>query len=122
MTLALAACLALASTAGAAAAARRTITQPTPPEELVGIGVGRPGDRYNPLFEVDKQPNGGTNVVDCNDYGNLSTAGNTVNGNFALPSNNWLTLANWQAHNGHGWDADSAVGGFSANCPSGSIP
>ncbi|HET7243571.1 MAG TPA: hypothetical protein VFJ07_01950 [Streptosporangiaceae bacterium] len=83
-------------------------------------GMGR-ADRYNPLFEVDKQPNGGTNVVDCNDYGNLTKAGNTVNGNFALPSNDWLTLANWQAHNGHGWDTDSAVGGFSANCPSGSI-
>jgi hypothetical protein len=50
------------------------------------------GDRYNPLFEVDQQPNGGTNVVDCNDYGNLSTAGNTV------------------------------IGGFSANCPVGSLP
>jgi hypothetical protein len=85
---------------------------------ITGLGAT---DRYNPLFEVDKQPNGGTNVVDCNDYGNLSTAGNTVNGNFALPSNDWLTLADWQAHNGHGWDADSAVGGFSANCPSGSI-
>ena len=85
---------------------------------ITGMGAT---DRYNPLFEVDKQPNGGTNIVDCNDYGNLSTAGNTVNGNFALPSNDWLTLADWQAHNGHGWDADSAVGGFSANCPSGSI-
>jgi hypothetical protein len=80
-----------------------------------------PSDRYNPLFEVDNQPAGGTNVVNCNDYGNLSTAGNTVNGNFALPSNDWLTLANWQAHNGHGWDADSKVGGFSANCPARSI-
>jgi hypothetical protein len=86
---------------------------------ITGMGSG---DRYNPLFEVDKQPNGGTNVVDCNDYGNLSTAGNTVNGNFALPSNDWLTLADWQAHNGHGWDADSAVGGFSPDCPSESIP
>ena len=83
-------------------------------------GMG-PSDRYNTLFEVDKQPTGGTNVVDCNDYGNLSTAGNTVNGNFALPSNDWLTLANWQAHNGHGWDADSEVGSFSANCPAKSI-
>jgi hypothetical protein len=86
---------------------------------ITGMGAT---DRYNPLFEVDKQPNGGTSVVDCNDYGNLSTAGNTVNGNFALPSNDWLTLADWQAHNGHGWDADSAVGGFSPNCPSESIP
>ena len=81
---------------------------------ITGMGAS---DRYNPLFEVDKQPNGGTNVVDCNDYGNLSTAGNTVNGNFALPSNDWLTLADWQAHNGHGWDADSEVGGFSAELP-----
>jgi hypothetical protein len=29
--------------------------------------------------------------------------------------------ADWQAHNGHGWYADSAVSGFSANCPSGPI-
>jgi hypothetical protein len=85
------------------------------------ISGGGPTDRYNPLFEVDKQPTGGTNTVDCNNYGNLSTAGNTVNGNFALPSNDWLTLPEWQAHNGHGWDADSAVGGFSAACPSQSI-
>jgi hypothetical protein len=85
---------------------------------ITGLGSG---DRYNTLFEVDKQPTGGTNVVNCNDYANLSTAGNTVNGNFALPSNDWLTLPNWQAHNGHGWDADSEVGGFSANCPSKSI-
>jgi hypothetical protein len=85
---------------------------------ITGMG---PTDRYNTLFEVDKQPTGGSNVVNCNDYGNLSTAGNTVNGNFALPGNDWLTLANWQAHNGHGWDADSEVGGFSANCPSQSI-
>jgi hypothetical protein len=79
-------------------------------------GLG-PADRYNPLLEVDKQPSGGTNVVDCNNYGNLSTASNTVNGNFALPANDWLTLADWQAHNGHGWDADSAVGSFPAACP-----
>lgn len=85
---------------------------------ITGLG---PSDRFNPLFEVDKQPTGGTNVVDCNAYANLSTAGNTVNGNFALPSNSWLTLANWQNHNLHGWDADSAVGGFSANCPERSI-
>jgi hypothetical protein len=85
------------------------------------ISGGGPTDRYNPLFEVDKQPNGGTNTVNCNDYANLSTAGNTVNGNFALPGNDWLTLPNWQANNGHGWDADSQVGGFSPNCPSKSI-
>jgi hypothetical protein len=85
---------------------------------ITGLG---PPDRFNPLFEADKQPTGGTNVVDCNAYANLPTAGNTVNGNFALPSNSWLTLANWQKHNLHGWDADSAVGGFSANCPERSI-
>jgi hypothetical protein len=78
-------------------------------------------DRYNPLFEVDKQPSGGTNVVDCNNYEDLSTASNTINGNFALPDNSWLTLAQWQADNKHGWDADSEVGGFSPNCPAQSI-
>jgi len=70
---------------------------------------------------VDKQPTGGTNVVDCNNYENLSSASNTVNGNFALPSKDWLTLAQWQANNTHGWDADSEVGSFSANCPAHSI-
>jgi hypothetical protein len=79
-------------------------------------------DRYNALFEVDGQPIGGTNTVNCNDYADLSTASDTVNGNFALPSDDWLTLAAWQAHNGHGWDADSEVGGFSTNCPSQSLP
>jgi hypothetical protein len=78
-------------------------------------------DRYNPLFEVDQQPTGGTNTVDCNDYVNLSNASDTVNGNFALPTNDWLTLSGWQAHNGHGWDAHSEVGAFSADCPSQSI-
>jgi len=81
-----------------------------------------PADRYNPLLEVDSQPSGGTNTVNCNDYENLSTAADTVNGNFALPDNDWLTLAQWQARNGHGWDADSEVGGFSAGCPAKSIP
>jgi hypothetical protein len=81
-----------------------------------------PADRYNPLLEVDNQPSGGTSTVNCNDYENLSTAADTVNGNFALPDNDWLTLAQWQARNGHGWDADSEVGGFSANCPAKSIP
>jgi hypothetical protein len=85
---------------------------------ITGLG---PSDRFNPLFEVDQQPTGGTNVVDCNAYANLSTAGNTVNGNFALPSNSWLTLGAWQNHNGHHWDANSAVGGFSPNCPERSI-
>jgi hypothetical protein len=72
--------------------------------------------RYNPLFEVDKQPSAGTNTVNCNNYQDLSSASSTVNGNFAMPSNDWLTLAQWQADNGHGWDADSAVDGFAANC------
>jgi hypothetical protein len=85
------------------------------------ISGGGPTDRYNPLFEVDKQPASGTSTVDCNDYENLSTAPNTVNGNFALPGNDWLTLAQWQAHNGHGWDADGEVGGFSSSCPAQSI-
>lgn len=83
-------------------------------------GMG-PADLYNPLLEVDKQPSSGTSTVDCNDYANLSTAPGTVNGNFALPSSNFLTLPLWQAGNKHGWDADSAVGGFSASCPSQSI-
>jgi hypothetical protein len=86
------------------------------------ISGGGAADRYNPLLEVDKQPASGTATVNCNDYGNLSTASNTVNGNFALPTNDWLSLAQWQAHNGHGWDADSEVGGFSASCPAQSIP
>ncbi len=85
---------------------------------ILGLGAA---DRYNPLFEVDKQPSGGTNVVDCNDYGNLSTASNTVNGNFALPATSFLTLPQWQAGNKHGWDADSAVGSFSPNCPAQSV-
>jgi hypothetical protein len=79
------------------------------------------GDRYNPLFEVDRQPAEGTEVVDCNDYGDLSTSAQTVNGNFALPGNSWLSLADWQHDNGHGWDADSAVGGFDPSCPKTSI-
>lgn len=83
-------------------------------------GMG-PTDLYNPLFEVDKQPSSGTNTVDCNDYANLSTASGTVNGNFALPTTNFLTLPPWQAGNKHGWDANSAIGTFSANCPAQSI-
>ena len=69
---------------------------------------------------IDKQP-GGTNVVDCNDYGDLSTSSATVNGNFALPATSFATLPQWQAGNKHGWDADSAVGSFSPNCPAQSI-
>jgi hypothetical protein len=80
-------------------------------------GMG-PTDTYNALFEVDQQPSSGSSVVvNCNDYQDLSTSSKTVNGNFALPSNDWLTLAQWQAHNGHGWDADSAVGAFDSACP-----
>lgn len=87
---------------------------------IEGMGAS---DLYNPLFEVDRKPKkGSVDTVDCNDYENLSTATDTVNGNFALPKQNWLTLAGWQAGNGYGWDADSEVGGFSANCPTQSIP
>ena len=86
---------------------------------ITGLGSS---DQFNPLFEVDKQPAGGTNVVDCNSYNNLSTSSTTVNGNFALPSSNFMTLPQWQAGNKHGWDADSQVGGFSPNCPAQSIP
>jgi hypothetical protein len=85
---------------------------------IAGMGSA---DRYNPLFEVDQQPSGGTNTVDCNNYQNLSAAPDTVNGNFALPRSNWLTLAQWQAHNKHRWDAHSQVGSYSANCPRHSI-
>jgi hypothetical protein len=78
-------------------------------------------DPYNTLFEVDHQPTGGTNVIDCNDYEDLSTSSNTVDGNFALPNKDWLSLTKWQMHNRHGWDADSEVGGFDSDCPSVSI-
>jgi hypothetical protein len=84
---------------------------------------GGPADRRNPLFEVDRSPTtGSVNTVDCNDYADLSSAPDTVNGNFALPRNDWLTLAQWQARNGFGWDAHSEVGSFSADCPSRSVP
>jgi hypothetical protein len=87
---------------------------------IVGMG---PSDLYNPLFEVDNQPvKNSVNTIDCNDYDGLSAATGTVNGNFALPNNSWLTLSDWQADNGHGWDADSEVGGFSPTCPAQSIP
>ena len=56
------------------------------------------------------------------DYDNLSTNRSTVDGNFALPSKDWLSLEKWQRHNGHAWDADSTVGGFDSACPSTSIP
>jgi hypothetical protein len=85
---------------------------------ITGLG---PADRYNPLLEVDRQPFGGSNVFECNRYVNLSTSSNTVNGNFALPTNNWMTLAQWKANNGHGWDAHSAVGTFASECPTQSI-
>jgi hypothetical protein len=83
-----------------------------------GMGAS---DRYNPLLEIDKQPVGGTNTINCNDYGNLSSASDTVNGNFALPGNDWLNLSGWQAHNGHRWDANSEVNEFSLECPRQSI-
>ncbi len=80
-------------------------------------------DRFNPLMEVDELPKPGTsNVIDCNDYANLSTATDTVNGNFAMPSTSYLTLAAWRAANKEGWDANSDVGRYSANCPAHSIP
>jgi hypothetical protein len=84
-------------------------------------GLG-PSDRYNTLFEVDRQPSGGSDVVDCNEYGDLSSSGSTVDGNFALPSKDWLSLVKWQKHNGHGWDADSAINAFDPACPSTSLP
>ncbi len=84
-------------------------------------GLG-PSDLYNTLFEVDQPPSAGGDVVDCNDYGNLSTSPSTVDGNFALGSKDWLSLEKWQQHNGYGWDADSAVGGFDTACPTTSIP
>jgi hypothetical protein len=87
---------------------------------IEGMGTS---DADNPLFEVDHKPvKKSTNTVNCNDYENLSAADNTVNGNFALPNKNWLTLGEWQADNGYGWDADSAVGGFSPDCPATSLP
>jgi hypothetical protein len=73
-------------------------------------------DRDNPLLEIDTLPSSDA-VINCNDYEGLSDSSHTVNGNFALPSNDWLTLARWQAANGHGWDADSEVGSFDASCP-----
>jgi hypothetical protein len=85
-------------------------------------GMG-PTDRYNPLFEVDKgAKTGSTDPIDCNDYEDLSTATNTVNGNFALPSRDFRTLSAWQTANEKtGWDADSEVGTFSSSCPTQSI-
>jgi len=79
-------------------------------------------DLYNPLMEVDELPAAGTSVINCNDYGDLSTSASTVNGNFALPSTSWLKLSGWQSGNGHGWDTDSAVGAFSTACPTTSAP
>lgn len=80
-------------------------------------------DTENPLFEVDRKPvRGSVNTVNCNDYENLSTATDTDSGNFALLTKNWLTFAQWQAGNGYEWDADSAVGEFSPDCPTPSIP
>jgi hypothetical protein len=73
-------------------------------------------------MEIDNQPTSGTNTINCNDYGDLSAASDTVNGNFALPGKDWLDLSGWQSNNGHHWDADSEVNGFSTECPSHSIP
>lgn len=85
---------------------------------IEGMGAS---DRYNPLFEVDSQPSGGTNTVNCNEYEDLSSASDTVNGNFALPDKSWLSLQAWQDGNRHGWDADSSTGSFSDSCPANSI-
>ena len=85
---------------------------------ITGLGAT---DRYNPLFEVDKQP---TEVPTSWTATTTGTCPRPVTRSTATSrcrSNDWLTLADWQAHNGHGWDADSAIGGFSATCPSGSI-
>jgi hypothetical protein len=88
--------------------------------QIEGVGSS---DRYNPLVEVDHRPTkGGAVVFDCNDYSGLSTASTTANGNFAMPTRNWLSLAQWQTGNKFGWDAHSAVGGFDPTCPSGSLP
>jgi hypothetical protein len=51
-------------------------------------------------MDQDPAPAGGTNVIDCDDYRDLSAAPDTANGNFAPPHANWLTLAAWQTHNG----------------------
>ncbi len=83
-------------------------------------GLG-PADRYNPLLAISNQPSGGINVVNCNNYVNLSGAANSLSGNFATPSHSYLTLHQWQASNGHGWDANSEVNGFSLSCPAASI-
>jgi hypothetical protein len=75
-------------------------------------------DRLNPLLQIDNQPRAGTvAIVDCNDYTDLSSFPDTVNGNFAMPSTSWLNLAGWQKGNGHGWDRDSGVGSYPASCP-----
>ncbi|MGO9198652.1 MAG: hypothetical protein ACLQK4_16180 [Acidimicrobiales bacterium] len=79
---------------------------------ILGYGAT---DKLNPLFEIDNQPFGSApDVFDCSDYGKLSTE-SSGNGNFADPTSSYLTLSSWQAHNGHGYDADSAVGVTS--CP-----
>lgn len=85
-------------------------------------GSGATSASVNSWIATNEKLAGGTNAVDCNSFANLSTSSTTVNGNFALPSSNFLTLADWQAGNKHGWDADSQVGGFSPACPAQSIP
>jgi hypothetical protein len=78
-------------------------------------------DLYNPLLELDTLPLGNSVIINCDEYENLTNASNSVNGNFAFPTKNWLTLGEWQAHNLHGWDTKSAVGSFDADCPPTSI-
>ncbi|MGO9909852.1 MAG: hypothetical protein ACLPQS_01625 [Acidimicrobiales bacterium] len=72
-------------------------------------------DKLNPLLEIDNQPiKTAPDVFDCSDYGRLSTA-SAGNGNFDDPDNSYLALSAWQAHNGHGYDVNSAVG--PTGCP-----
>jgi hypothetical protein len=91
---------------------------------ITGLG---PADRHNPLLQIDSRPaDGGTgDVLDCNNYQNLTTAAQAVNGNFAMPGASWLALSGWQQWqeaSGYGWDQHSAVGTFSPACPASSLP
>ena len=85
---------------------------------IEGLGAA---DLSNPLLELDTLPSGNSVAINCNNYENLTNSPNSVNGNFAFPTKSWLTLGEWQAHNLHGWDIDSAIGSFNAACPSTSI-
>lgn len=78
-------------------------------------GGGR-ADPDNPLLEIDNRPQpGGGDVIDCTDYGRLSTD-RAGNGNFVPPDGNgFFSLARWRADNPWGYDAHSAVG--ATHCP-----